>query len=267
MCRRAALRSQVSGLRPRGVVNGSTAPAGACDRTGPHGLGLRCAAPGPAWQVAASSSSWGPTCVRPTSGWARAGRRTAAPPGAWWPVPTPTDLLLDPTGPVAERLQQVVTVTSDEQALAFEQWVRPHLAAMWALASRLAGPVDRDDVYQEALSLAWSRWHTYDSARGAPKNWLLVLVAERSRRAARWKRRDQPLAEPPAPEADRDLHLDLGRAVQALPRRQRLAVDLYYTLDLSVADTAAVMGCSVGTVSSTVSDARAHLRRLLGGRP
>lgn len=173
-----------------------------------------------------------------------------------------------------------MTVTTDERALAFEDWVRPHLAAMWALARRLAGPADRDDVYQEALSLAWSRWHTYDSARGTPQTWLLVLVADRSRKAARWSRRrplvDLSAAGPSAAglsaaglsaaEPDRDLHLDLTRAVQALPRRQRLAVELHYTLDLSVADTAAVMGCAVGTVSSTLSEARARLRSLLEGQ-
>jgi RNA polymerase sigma-70 factor (ECF subfamily) len=51
--------------------------------------------------------------------------------------------------------------------------------------------------------------------------------------------------------------------MEALSARQRLAVDCFYFADLSVADTAAVMGCSEGTVKSTLSDARARLRSLL----
>ena len=48
-----------------------------------------------------------------------------------------------------------------------------------------------------------------------------------------------------------------------LPRRMRLAVECVYFVDLTIADTAAVMGISEGTVKSTLSDARARLRTML----
>jgi RNA polymerase sigma-70 factor (ECF subfamily) len=59
--------------------------------------------------------------------------------------------------------------------------------------------------------------------------------------------------------------IDLTHAVERLPPRQKLAVDCFYFVGLSVAETAAVMGCSEGTVKSTLSDARTRLRQALGG--
>ena len=53
---------------------------------------------------------------------------------------------------------------------------------------------------------------------------------------------------------------DVRRALAALPRRQRTAVVLRFFLDLSEADTADAMGCSIGTVKSTTHKALAALR-------
>ncbi len=48
-----------------------------------------------------------------------------------------------------------------------------------------------------------------------------------------------------------------------LPPRMRLAVECCYFAELSIAETAEVMGVASGTVKSTLSDARARLRALL----
>jgi RNA polymerase sigma-70 factor (ECF subfamily) len=107
--------------------------------------------------------------------------------------------------------------------------------------------------------------HQYDGTRGAPSSWLLAITADQSRKAAR---RLRPVAELEdhdvvAARADVDARLDVDQALTTLSARQRLAVDCYYFADLSIADTASVMGCSEGTVKSTLSDARARLRSLL----
>jgi RNA polymerase sigma factor (sigma-70 family) len=60
--------------------------------------------------------------------------------------------------------------------------------------------------------------------------------------------------------------LDLWPLVQALPPRQRAAVVLRYCEDLSEAQTADLMGCSVGAVKKNASVGLAKLRDRMGGR-
>jgi RNA polymerase sigma-70 factor (ECF subfamily) len=141
----------------------------------------------------------------------------------------------------------------------FGDWVRPHLPAMAGFATRLVGPTDRDDVVQESLARAWRRWATFDPERGTPRGWLLAIVADKARRAARRRHPDR-LGEPSAAGGH---DLDLERAIRALAPRQRMAVELHYLLDLDVLEVAEVMGCAEGTVKSTLHDARARLRTLL----
>jgi RNA polymerase sigma factor (sigma-70 family) len=55
--------------------------------------------------------------------------------------------------------------------------------------------------------------------------------------------------------------------VQTLPKRQRAAVVLRYYEDMTEADTAAILGCSVGTVKSQTSRGIATLRARLSADP
>ena len=126
---------------------------------------------------------------------------------------------------------------------------------------------DRDDVVQEALVRAWTKRRLYDPTRGTASAWLLAITADQAGKA---RRRASSAAQvvpvepsPAAPGPDPDL----ARAVATLPARQRLAVDCFYYAGLTVAETAAVMGCAEGTVKSTLSDARARLRPLLEVSP
>lgn len=156
------------------------------------------------------------------------------------------------------------------EAERFTAWVRPHLAAMANLAARLAGPADRDDVVQEALTRAWRKWDSYDAARGTPRVWLLAIAADRAGRTRRRRRDHVQLSElnaggvaaPVDPTA-----VDIERALAALPPRMRMAVDCVYFVGLTVAEAAAVMGVAEGTVKSTLADARTRLRTLLEVKP
>ena len=70
---------------------------------------------------------------------------------------------------------------------------------------------------------------------------------------------DPPVADRAAEIADRDLLL---RGLAALPVRQRAVLVLRYLEDLTEAQTAEALACSVGTVKSQASRALARLRQL-----
>lgn len=140
---------------------------------------------------------------------------------------------------------------------------------MARLARRLAPQDDPDDLVQEALARAWQKWHQFDPGRGTATAWLLAIVADRARAARRVRGRRLRLVDdtadlPDTPVSDRHADLDLERAIDRLAERQQLAVHLHYFVGLGVDETAQVMGCSPGTVKSTLFDARVRLRTLLG---
>lgn len=167
------------------------------------------------------------------------------------------------------------SVCADPRALsdlgdpvAFTAAVRPHLTTMVRLAARLAPQGTPDDVVQEALIRAWKYRRRYEASKGSLLSWLLAIVANEARRATtkrRFRLQSPPdVGKPALPADDR---LDVARAVQALPSRQRLAINCHYFVGLSTRETAHAMNCTEGTVKSILADARSNLRHLLGEQP
>lgn len=58
------------------------------------------------------------------------------------------------------------------------------------------------------------------------------------------------------PSEDR---VDVARALEALPRRQREVAVLRYLLEMSTGEVAAALGIAEGTVKSSLARARAYL--------
>jgi RNA polymerase sigma-70 factor (ECF subfamily) len=162
---------------------------------------------------------------------------------------------------IVER-RRVVADVSDRDA--FAGLVRPHWDVMNALARRLAPHGDGDDVLQEALSAAWRKRGQFDATRGTARNWLLAIVADQAYKGRRRLRPTSDLEDVAVDAHDASVDVDLRAALGRLTPRQRTAVALHYYLGLPVADVADVLGCSAGTVKSTLSDSRHRLRALLG---
>ena len=145
----------------------------------------------------------------------------------------------------------------------FDRWVSPHLGVLAALAVREVGHDAAQDVLQEALLRAWQRRETYDSSRSL-RAWLAAVLLDQARRyRVRRLRPGPPVAELAADSLPIEARLDIERAVQSLPRRQRQVITLHYLVDLSVADIAAILRTSESAVKSNLRDGRKALHTLM----
>lgn len=117
-----------------------------------------------------------------------------------------------------------------------------------------------EDLLQTALTKAWFAW---GRITGDPEPYVRRILVTTS---ASWWRRRWTSEQPTADLAERVGHpvpqdwMDLWAAVGRLPGRQRAVVVLRYLEDRSEAETARLLGCSVGTVKSQCAKALAKLR-------
>ena len=153
----------------------------------------------------------------------------------------------------------------------FRSYVVDHRAELVRTATLMAAG-DRhlaEDVVQSALTrlyLAWPAFRRAGNPRAyAHRTLYNALVDERRRPWRRRERSTADLPEPPAGKPGGNDRADLVvQALRELPTRMRAALVFRYLEDLSVADTAEVMGCAEGTVKSQTARALDRLRTILG---
>jgi RNA polymerase sigma-70 factor (sigma-E family) len=150
---------------------------------------------------------------------------------------------------------------------AFEEFAVHRSAALLRTAVFLAGDRHRgEDLLQTALLRTALNWRR---ARENPDAYLHRVLVNLTRDG--WRLRARRPVEVPldhdvrsAGETPVEQRDELLEALRRLPARQRAAVVLRYWEELSVAQTARMMGCSEGTVKSATSRGLDRLRVLLG---
>ena len=154
----------------------------------------------------------------------------------------------------------------EEQRRTLERFVAERGDRLLRTAALLAGSrADGEDLLQSALERLLRHWRRID---GDPENYvrrtLYNLAADEWRRQ-RVRQRKAVLFEP-APPVDPATAVDLRDAVVRvlvrLPPRQRAVLVLRYFEQLSEAETAQALGCSVGTVKSAAARGLARLREM-----
>lgn len=125
-----------------------------------------------------------------------------------------------------------------------------------------------DDVVQNVLTRLyqhWTRIQRREQVDAYVRRMVVRATFERKRRFA-W-RRELNSAQPPETPVDDDAHVEerivLLDALAKMPPRQRAVVVLRFWDDRDVADTAAILDCSEGTVKSQTARGLATLRTLL----
>jgi RNA polymerase sigma-70 factor (sigma-E family) len=123
-----------------------------------------------------------------------------------------------------------------------------------------------EDLVQDTLERLYVAWPRVDDPRAYTHRALVNHSHNHWRRRARHpeltlnESHDRAVDDSTDRSDDRDV---IVRAIMDLPSRQRAVIVLRFLEDLSEADTADALSCSVGTVKSQTSRAMAHLRKTL----
>jgi len=146
----------------------------------------------------------------------------------------------------------------------FTAWVADHHRPLLDFAQLVAGDASTgEDLLQIALARAYLKWSKI-SARGEhPLGYVRRIIVNEN--ASLWRRawRRHTGSVPEAGMVDPTSIDTTWAMVQALPSRQRAAMALRFYADLSVIETAEVMGCSVSSVKTHTARALAKLRAAL----
>jgi RNA polymerase sigma-70 factor (sigma-E family) len=150
----------------------------------------------------------------------------------------------------------------------FSAYFAARAHALRGTAYLLCGDWHRaEDITQVAMTklyLAWPRLRHHGMDAYARKVVVRTFLAENRRL---WRRREHVTGEPPevsTVDGDTERRLLVEAALTAVPPRQRAVLVLRYWNDLSVEETADVLGCSPGTVKSQAARGIDALRRRLG---
>jgi RNA polymerase sigma-70 factor (sigma-E family) len=156
-----------------------------------------------------------------------------------------------------------------ERDAEFVEFVTAQRTALVRLARLLTAGDDAlaEDLVQTTLTrlyVHWGRVRRAGNPVGYARTSLTHAFVDEQRRAHR--RRETPtevLRDRATHEADPDLGHAVLAALATLAPRQRAVVVLRHFLDLDVAETARVLGCTTGTVKSQNAKALDRLRSTL----
>lgn len=158
---------------------------------------------------------------------------------------------------------------------AYARLIRDHQLVAMRVAAYVGDPTLAEDAVQESFVKAYLALGRFDVSRPF-RPWLLTIVANEARSRLRTRRRAELLTErlamsvePATADSPEEIVLarigmaQLTSALAGLREGDRNVLGLRFVLDLGEAETAAVLGCRVGTVKSQTSRALGRLRGML----
>ena len=165
----------------------------------------------------------------------------------------------------------VYTFLATGEPSAFDEIVRRHHAAIRSMLRRLCRDESlADDLAQETFVKALTRLDRYDGGDRL-RSWLggiayreLLMMLRRNRRVQR-REEQAALLQSDVSSADASFaeRLDLDRALDLLPRAERVAIVLNQACGMSHAEIARATGTPLGTVKTHIERARRMLHKTL----
>ncbi|WP_028652593.1 SigE family RNA polymerase sigma factor [Nocardioides halotolerans] len=158
---------------------------------------------------------------------------------------------------------------SSERDAEFVDFVTAQRTALLRMARLLTAGDDAsaEDLVQTTLTrlyVHWPRVRRAGNPVGYARTSLTHAFVDEQRRA--YSRRETPteqVFDSATLDGDHDLAHTVLAALATLAPRQRAVVVLRHFLDLDVAETARMLGCTTGTVKSQNAKALANLRAVL----
>ncbi|SMC78565.1 sigma-70 family RNA polymerase sigma factor [Primorskyibacter flagellatus] len=129
-----------------------------------------------------------------------------------------------------------------------------------------------EECAQDVMATLWRKAHLFDPSRASVSTWVFTIARNRKIDLIRKQRRPEPEDLTWGPEAEPDqadvLGLqqeteELGRAIAALPEKQRNLIEKAYFGDLSHSEIAEQTGLPLGTIKSRIRLALDRLRHAM----
>jgi RNA polymerase sigma-70 factor (sigma-E family) len=153
----------------------------------------------------------------------------------------------------------------------FRQFVAAEMDSLRRLAYLTCGNWQAaDDAVSTGLAKLYLSWHKVSAPHWYARRVVVNAAVDEVRRP--WRREhlalpevlDRSIPDPAAEVAERDR---IQQALLKIPPGQRKVLLLRFYEDLSVEDTAAILGKSTGTIKSQTARGLAALHRVLGDAP
>ena len=173
----------------------------------------------------------------------------------------------------AEWMAEIIAIRDRQDERAFAR-VFDHFAPRIKAFLMKSGSTAEfaEECTQEVMATLWRKAHMFDGSKASVSTWIFTIARNRKIDMIRKQRRPEPEDLPWGPESepDQDEALmmaqeteKLGRALAALPEKQRKLIERAYFGELSHSEIAEETGLPLGTIKSRIRLALDRLRHAM----
>ncbi|GJM01808.1 MAG: hypothetical protein DHS20C08_03090 [Rhodomicrobium sp.] len=173
---------------------------------------------------------------------------------------------------IGEMEQQLIERAKAGDRQAFQEIVSQSLPNVTGLAFQMLGnQTEAEDLAQDVMLSLWQNIDKYDPEKAKLSTWTYRITANRCLDKLRRRKVDQLDDNYDAPiEAtqhsdlfEKQVSTEIGKALDELPERQKLALTLFHYQGHSMQEVSEIMDCSVEAIESLLARGRRGLKSSL----